>query len=244
LFTYVRAPLLCSHMLVAPQSILTSSPISPKDPISLVGTFVLVLLFSAAKEGYEDLQRHKSDEETNTQVATVVKNGQCVETDWRNVVCGDVLRVSKDEAFPADIVILSTTDTDHGLCFIDTCNIDGETNLKTMNAIEYTKKTLAEADLSKLNVNIECENPNPSLYTFSGSMEVDGSKGKLSIGVSNVLLRGCILRQSKVVYGVAIFTGHDTKLMKNAAAAPFKVPPPSHTLFRYSPTNPPNPHCR
>jgi len=53
-------------------------------------------------------------------------------------------------------------------------------------------------------------------------MECCGAQGKLSVGVSNVLLRGCILRQTKCVYGIAVFTGHDTKLMKNAAAAPFK----------------------
>ena len=41
--------------------------------------------------------------------------------------------------------------------------------------------------------------------------------------VSNVLLRGCVLRQTKFVYGAVIFTGHDTKLYKNASGAPFKV---------------------
>ncbi len=49
-------------------SILTSLPISPKDYVSLVGTFVAVLLVSAIKEAYEDIQRNNSDNETNTQM--------------------------------------------------------------------------------------------------------------------------------------------------------------------------------
>ncbi len=121
------------------------------------------------------------------------------------------------------MVILSTSDTEHGMCFIDTCNIDGETNLKTMNALECTKMVTSLTDVSKVSATIECENPNPSLYTFSGSLDTNHSDAKVSINVSNVLLRGCILRQTKQVFGVVIFTGHDTKLMKNAASAPFKV---------------------
>ena len=155
--------------------------------------------------------------------ASVLRSGAITMVDWRNIKCGDVLRVSKDEPFPADMVLLSTSDVEHGLCFIDTCNIDGETNLKTMNAIEHTKAKADVADLSQVRCTVECENPNPSLYTFSGSMSLEGLQEKVSVGVSNVLLRGCILRQTKVVYGIVIFTGHDTKLMKNAAAAPFKV---------------------
>jgi phospholipid-transporting ATPase len=77
--------------------------------------------------------------------------------------------------------------------------------------------------MGKLKFEVECENPNPSLYTFSGSVLTNHHDSRVSVGVSNVLLRGCILRQTKRVYGVVIFTGHDTKLYKNASAAPFKV---------------------
>jgi len=143
---------------------------------------------------------------------------------WRDVHVGEIVHVKKDEQIPCDLVILSTTDQEHGLCYIDTCNIDGETNLKTMNSLEHYKTTVELSDLSKIDAKVECEAPNASLYTFSGSLALSPtSEDRISIGVSNVLLRGCVLRQTKDVYGVAIFTGHDTKLMMNASAAPFKV---------------------
>ena len=90
---------------------------------------------------------------------------------------GDIIVVSKDEPIPADMIIISTDDDEHGLCFIDTCNIDGETNLKTMNALECTKKIKTDEEMGKLKFEVECENPNPSLYTFSGSVDTNYHEG-------------------------------------------------------------------
>jgi phospholipid-transporting ATPase len=42
---------------------------------------------------------------------------------------GDILRVTNEKPFPADIVLLSSSEPD-GMCFIETANLDGETNLK------------------------------------------------------------------------------------------------------------------
>lgn len=42
---------------------------------------------------------------------------------------GDIVRVAKDETFPADLVLLSSDRAD-GTCHITTASLDGETNLK------------------------------------------------------------------------------------------------------------------
>lgn len=41
---------------------------------------------------------------------------------------GDVIKVEKNEIFPADILILETSDKKN-ICMIETKNLDGETNL-------------------------------------------------------------------------------------------------------------------
>ena len=48
-------------------------------------------------------------------------------------------------------------------------------------------------------------------------MEVDGKK--ISLGADNMILRGCKLRNTEYVYGVTVFSGHDTKIMMNSAKA-------------------------
>lgn len=42
---------------------------------------------------------------------------------------GDIVRVAKDETFPADLALLSSDRAD-GTCHITTASLDGETNLK------------------------------------------------------------------------------------------------------------------
>ena len=65
------------------------------------------------------------------------------------------------------------------------------------------------------------ELPNHSLYTFTGVMTLDGVP-KFSVGPQNVLLRGCLLRSCKFVFGLVVFTGADTKIMKNQRPTPSK----------------------
>ena len=47
-------------------------------------------------------------------------------------------------------------------------------------------------------------------------------KKKVSLVPYNVLLRGSSLRNTEYVFGVAIYAGHDTKVMMNSSAAPSK----------------------
>lgn len=68
---------------------------------------------------------------------------------------------------------------------------------------------------------IKCELPNNSLYTFEGVLcQDDGTE--IPLDPSQLLLRGCQLRNTPWSYGLVVFTGYDTKLFRNAAPAPIK----------------------
>lgn len=108
-------------------SILTLMPFSPKTPAPMIGTFAMVLVFTSFKELYEDIGRWKSDREVNNKKTLILDKGKWVKTDWKDVKVGDTLKVLKDEDFPADLLLISS---EKDLVFVDTMNLDGETNLK------------------------------------------------------------------------------------------------------------------
>ena len=43
---------------------------------------------------------------------------------------GDIVKVMKNEFFPADLVMIASSDMENGLAYVETKNLDGETNLK------------------------------------------------------------------------------------------------------------------
>src|ERR1700748_3804507 len=83
---------------------------------------------------------------------------------------------------------------------------------------------LVAPSLSRLRGTLKCEHPNNSLYTFSGTLSLSPPNAPVpkQLGPDWVLLRGAQLRNTPWVYGFAVYTGHQTKLMRNATAAPIK----------------------
>ena len=79
------------------------------------------------KEGYEDLQRYKQDKEVNHKKAKVCVGDNIVEKFWMDIQVGEMVKVLKDEPFPADLLLLKSSSIT-GMAFVDTMNLDGEVN--------------------------------------------------------------------------------------------------------------------
>jgi phospholipid-transporting ATPase len=73
---------------------------------------------------------------------------------------------------------------------------------------------------------LRSEQPNNSLYTYSATLELTTSSSpipkQIPVGPDQVLLRGAQIRNTPWLFGLVVFTGHQTKLMRNATAAPIK----------------------
>ena len=205
-------------------SFLTYLPTSPKNFASLAGTFSAVLMVTAVKEAYEDYLRYKADNELNHRLTEVLDREHADtlrSTRWQDVRVGDVVRVRCDQPLPADIVLVSTAREATGTCFIDTCNLDGETNLKTRQALEPLKGLQSLGAVASLRCALEVENPQRDIYSFNGSLTPAGGE-QLALGAKNILLRGTVLRNTAHVFGVVVYTGHETKMLLNANDAPSK----------------------
>jgi phospholipid-translocating ATPase len=75
--------------------------------------------------------------------------------------------------------------------------------------------------MSKLEFSIECEPPNELLNQFEGTLKWKNGE-TCSLDNDKMLLRGCRLRNTRWCYGLVVFAGADTKLMKNGGKTKFK----------------------
>ncbi|KAL3239280.1 aminophospholipid-translocating P4-type ATPase DNF2 [Nakaseomyces bracarensis] len=144
---------------------------------------------------------------------------------WKNVKVGDIVRVHNNEEIPADIVLLSTSDSD-GACYVETKNLDGETNLKVRQSMKCISDVRSSADIARTKFWIESEGPHANLYSYQANFKWhDLATDEVlnePIGINNLLLRGCTLRNTKWAMGIVAFTGNDTKIMLNTGVTPTK----------------------
>ncbi|XP_066374942.1 phospholipid-transporting ATPase 3-like isoform X1 [Miscanthus floridulus] len=200
-------------------SILSTTPISPVHPVTNVVPLSIVLLVSLIKEAFEDWKRFQNDMSINNAHVDVLQ-GKCWEsTPWKRLQVGDIVRIKQDGYFPADLLFLSSTNLD-GVCYIETANLDGETNLKIRKALEKTWDYVLPEKASEFKGEVQCEQPNNSLYTFTGNLIMD--KQTIPLSPNQLLLRGCSLRNTEYIVGIVIFTGHETKVMMNSMNVPSK----------------------
>uniref|UniRef100_A0A8C7YMN3 Phospholipid-transporting ATPase n=1 Tax=Oryzias sinensis TaxID=183150 RepID=A0A8C7YMN3_9TELE len=168
---------------------------TPTSPITSGLPLFFVITVTAIKQGYEDWLRHKADNEVNGAPVFVVRSGSLVQTRSKNIRVGDIVRVAKDETFPVDLVLLSSDRAD-GTCHITTASLDGETNLKVC---ALDSKDLSQ--LEALQAVVECQQPEADLYR--------------PLGPENLLLRGARLKNTKEIFGVAVYTGMESKMALN-----------------------------
>jgi phospholipid-translocating ATPase len=169
---------------------------------------------------------------------------------WEDIKVGDLVCLRNDDPIPADMAVLSSSEPE-GLCYVETQNLDGETNLKIKRSLQATNEIRSPDDCDTCQFYVESESPNPNLYSYNGvlkwkidiqpsnswddldpirennSMDDDDSEEVLhekseAITGNSVLLRGCVLRNTGWVIGMVLFTGNETKIMLNSGKTPSK----------------------
>ncbi|XP_066252376.1 probable phospholipid-transporting ATPase IA isoform X2 [Euwallacea similis] len=194
--------------------------VSPTGRYTTLVPLIFILSVSAIKEIIEDVKRHRADDETNHRKVEVLRGESWINVRWKDVVVGDVAKVTNNHFFPADLVLLSSSEP-QGMSFIETANLDGETNLKIRQALPSTAKLTTIHDLKLLSGALECEPPNRHLYEFNGVLK-EYNKPHEPLGPDQILLRGAMLRNTAWIFGLVIYTGHESKLMRNSTKAPLK----------------------
>lgn len=110
-----------------------------------------------------------------------------------------------------------------------------------------SKERAMDLAVSQLRGQLECELPNAHMDTFVGTASfymMDGvdqvdknnpasmSEGGVKVRVptnatplalKNILLRGCVIRSTDFVYGLVVYAGHDTKILKSMVRTKAKL---------------------
>ncbi|XP_065751972.1 phospholipid-transporting ATPase IB isoform X2 [Phocoena phocoena] len=194
--------------------------VSPTGRYTTLVPLIIILTIAGIKEIVEDFKRHKADNAVNKKKTIVLRNGMWHTIMWKEVAVGDIVKVVNGQCLPADVVLLSSSEP-QAMCYVETANLDGETNLKIRQGVSHTADMQVREVLMKLSGSIECEGPNRHLYDFTGNLNLDG-KSPVTLGPDQILLRGTQLRNTQWVFGIVVYTGHDTKLMQNSTKAPLK----------------------
>lgn len=144
---------------------------------------------------------------------------------WEDLRVGDFVIVNDNEQVPADLVICATSE-DENVCFVETKNLDGETNLKSRNAVSALtslRSAQACADKNIAAFRIDAESPDENMFRLNATVvPSDPHLKPAPADLQTTLLRGMILRNTKWVIGVVLFTGEDAKIVMNSGGTPSK----------------------
>uniref|UniRef100_A0AAQ4S0Y4 ATPase phospholipid transporting 8B2 n=1 Tax=Gasterosteus aculeatus aculeatus TaxID=481459 RepID=A0AAQ4S0Y4_GASAC len=180
----------------------------------------LVLSITAVKDATDDYFRHKSDNQVNNRQSQVLIRGLLQNEKWMNVRVGDIIKLENKQFVAADLLLLSSSEP-HGLCYIETAELDGsEETPQFTYRLKVPHHLQKEQDTRHLTAALVCEPPNNKLDRFCGTLYWRDKKYTLTN--QNMLLRGCVLRNTETCYGLVIFAGPDTKLMQNSGSTKFK----------------------
>ncbi|XP_023208450.1 probable phospholipid-transporting ATPase VD isoform X1 [Xiphophorus maculatus] len=183
---------------------------------------LVVLTVIAIKDALEDYRRYLFDKKVNNNLVRVFcgKQKSYVDRCWSDVRVGDFVRLSCNEIIPADLLLLYSSDP-RGVCYIETANLDGETNLKQRQVVSDSSLQGSDFTPESFHSRIECENPNNDLNRFKGYIEHSG-EARVGLHSSNLLLRSCTIRNTETVVGIVVYAGHETKAMMNNSGPRYK----------------------
>jgi phospholipid-transporting ATPase len=157
---------------------------------------------------------------------------QFVAVPWDKVEVGSLIMVETGDdscspIIPADLALLATSAED-GTAFVETANLDGETNLKLREAPAETQRMLTtmQKDSTTVSLNVEvvsalkatltCGEPDVFLYDFNGKLKTEGSSKDVALNGGSsggqFLQRSTKLKNTKWVIGVTVYTGDPCSL--------------------------------
>eukprot|EP00466_Bigelowiella_natans_P009003 jgi/Bigna1/87603/estExt_fgenesh1_pg.C_220081 len=221
-------------------------------------TILMPLLFvvgvTMIKDWIEDSKRRQQDRDANEAMYKVWRRGAWVDVQAQNILVGDFVLIKEDGRLPCDVFVVGSGIDSGDVAFIDTKDLDGETNLKPKSVpkflLQQFPRTKSSPDhVSTVSMHLQCDSPENSSFTDMGEwsgmikfenprrelLEMKGKqkKGGFHVGIDNFILRTCVLRNTPWIIGLAVYTGEQTKIRKNNAKNQDSMKIKNSTVFRH-----------
>ncbi|NXI84811.1 AT8B3 ATPase, partial [Rhipidura dahli] len=189
-----------------------------------------LLIIRGLRDLIDDIGRHQSDRNINSRPCEILAGRSFRWQKWRDICVGDIVRLRKDSIVPADLLLLCSSEPS-SLCYVETADIDGETNLKFRQALLVTHQELgSEESMAAFDGRVTCEEPNSRLHSFTGTLRWRGRAHALD--TDRILLRGCRIRNTDLCYGLVLYAGFDSKIMRNSGKIKRKKTKLDHMMDR------------
>ena len=188
---------------------------------------LFVLIVTMIKDWLEDSKRREQDRAANESMYRVYRNGQWLDVQSQSIRVGDFVLVPEDSRVPCDLFVVASGSDTGDICFVDTKDLDGETNLKPKAVPAFLHNSKARASTGTkygpvpMNLKIRCDSPLDESFTdmgeWKGMIGLPGIRERQYANADSFILRTCVVRSTPWVVGVAVYTGEDTKIRKNNA---------------------------
>ncbi|XP_014115521.1 PREDICTED: phospholipid-transporting ATPase IK [Pseudopodoces humilis] len=189
-----------------------------------------LLIIRGLRDLIDDIGRHRSDRKINSRPCEILDGKSFRWQKWRDICVGDIVRLRKDSVVPADLLLLCSSEPS-SLCYVETADIDGETNLKFRQALLVTHQELgSEESMAAFDGRVMCEEPSSRMLSFSGALRWRGRIHGLDSG--RILLRGCRVRNTALCHGLVLYAGFDSKIMMNSGKIKQKKTKLDHLMDR------------
>ena len=216
----------------------TIPSITPVNPWSTWAPLLAIFLFSTVKELLDFIRVSKKDAKINNAPCTVFrKEGSSARTDsesfkkevrCQDIKVGDIVAVTKEQSVPCDLLLLASSRKD-GVCFVSTANLDGETSYKSKkppSEFGALFKSTTDVFVAEV-VSLSYSQPNAALHSFSGTLKTSADSGGrlVSFNETAFLPACCTVKNTNTVYGLAVYTGKETKFGLSTIASVYKLSP-------------------
>ena len=199
-------------------------------PLSTILPLALLIFLDLVREAFNDHNYHKSDKVINSQLHKVWDGNCFIDKECKDIIVGDIILLLNSDVAPADMIVLCVGNEEHE-CYADVSSVIGESNLKVKHPVKDVQAKIDCLELEQaslllkiLNSDILISPPCKSFKKFSGRLKLGERPRWTQLDSNNLLLRGMRVQNTPWMFGVAAYTGIETKVWINNLSRPQKVP--------------------